>query len=550
MKKVISFSIVLLAIITFNNSCTYQMEEADIIVHNARIYSMDANGTIYEAMAIRDGKIIELGPERQILNKYKADKDIDAMKKPVYPGLIDAHCHFLGYALGLSQVSLYGTKSFDEVIDRLKKHQAEKPGDWIVGRGWDQNDWEVKDFPNKSALDEAFPDLPVYITRIDGHAALINQKAIELAGITAATIVKGGDIEKQDGVITGIIIDKAMDLLSNLLPQENENFKRSAILVAQQNLFAFGITSLVDAGLTKSDVELLENMHTEGSLKMKVNAMLTDNEENIAYYFDRGPFRTDRLSVTSFKFFADGALGSRGACLLEPYSDAEGNYHGLLLDEPSYFKEMAKRCFESGFQMNTHCIGDSANRMMLDIYGETLGGVNDRRWRIEHAQVVNPVDIEKFGLFTIIPSVQPTHATSDMYWAVERLGSERIRHAYAFKQLKDQLGWIPLGTDFPVEDIDPRKTFYSAVFRKDSKGMPETGFQMENALNRDEALRGMTIWAALAGFDENDRGSLEQGKSADFVIFDLDLLEAPESALLQVNCMAAYIMGECVYQRQ
>jgi hypothetical protein len=240
-------------------------------------------------------------------------------------------------------------------------------------------------------------------------------------------------------------------------------------------------------------------------------------------------------------------LGSRGACLLHPYSDVDGQEHGLLLDDPDYYREMARKCYASGFQLNTHCIGDSANRLILDIYGEVLEGVNDRRWRIEHAQIVNPADMDKFGKFTVIPSVQPTHATSDMYWAGERLGAERLPHAYAFKQLKDQLGFIPLGTDFPVEDIDPRKTFYAAVFRKDSKGYPEGGFQMENALDRLEAMRGMTIWAAMSGFDEVDRGSLELGKSADFVIYDTDWLEAPESSILSSKCLATYILGECVF---
>jgi hypothetical protein len=274
--------------------------------------------------------------------------------------------------------------------------------------------------------------------------------------------------------------------------------------------------------------------------------MLSDNPLNFEYLFQKGAFKTDRLSVRSFKVYADGALGSRGACLLHPYNDKPGQ-SGFLLSDKKHFADVAEKIAAKGFQMNTHAIGDSANREILNVYANVLKGKNDQRWRIEHAQVVDGVDFKRFGENNVIPSVQSTHATSDMYWAGDRLGVERVKGAYAYKQLLDQNGWLVLGTDFPVENINPMLTFYAAVVRKDSKGFPAEGYQMENALSREEALRGMTIWAAKGSFEEKEKGSIEAGKFADFIILDQDIMKVEPAALLKTKVLKTFINGEQVY---
>lgn len=528
-------------------SCTYQAEEADLVVHNAVIYSLDENNTISAAMAIKDGKIIELGAERQILNKYKAEEVYDAKQRVIYPGFIDPHSHFIGYALSLNSVNLVGTKSWEEVLQRTIEFAKSNAHTWITGRGWDQNDWELKEFPNRQELDSLFPDTPVMLKRIDGHAAIVNAKAIEIAGLQDDAQIDGGTIGLENGVLTGLLIDNAMPLVESFVEDIDPDQKKSMILKAQENCLKKGLSSVCDAGLSFSDIELIRSMHESGELKIKVYAMITDEEQNYLYFEEHGPIKTDRLTVKSFKFYADGALGSRGACLIEPYSDVDNEYRGLMLIKEEYFKEKLRWCDERGFQVSTHAIGDSAVRMVLNSYASVLRGTNDKRWRIEHSQIVHPDDISLFGEYTIIPSVQPTHATSDMYWAEQRLGPERMPYAYNWKDLKNQLGFIPLGTDFPIEDIDPIKTFYSACIRKDVQQTPAQGFQMNSALSREEALLGMTLWAALSNFEEEDRGSLEIGKSADFVVFDRDILKIAEEDILDAKCISTFVNGENLF---
>lgn len=542
----ISFTISL-TIMTALVSCI-QTKQADLIIHNAIIYTVDSTFATAEAMAVKDGNIIAIGTEQEITNEYVAEETIDVGKMPVYPGFIDAHCHFLGYGLGLQQVDLKGTKSFKEVIEKMVEFSETAPSKWLTGRGWNQNDWEIKEFPNKSTLDSLFPDRPVLIRRIDGHAGLANSEALKRAGISLETSVYGGSVEVKEGKLTGILIDNAMELVRKTIPPDSEAQKIKALLDAQQRCFAVGLTTVDDAGLEKDEVELIDQLQKNGKLKMKVYAMLTDSADNFDYYLETGPYKTERLNVRSFKFYGDGALGSRGACLLEPYSDIlEQEYFGFLLNKKEYFQSYAQKLYNKGFQMNTHCIGDSANRLLLDVYGEVLKQDNDKRWRIEHAQVLNKNDFEKFKTHRIIPSVQPTHATSDMYWAEDRLGAKRVKGAYAYKDLLEQFGMIALGTDFPVEDISPINTFYAVVFRKDAKDFPESGYQVENALSREQALRGMTIWAAFSNFEENEKGSLEAGKAADFVILSNDLMKTAEEDIRNIEVIATYINGEKVF---
>lgn len=544
-------------IVLFLCACSGK-KNVDLILHHAVIYTVDSAMSVKEAIAIRDGKIEALGSSDEILKKYAGKEIIDAQGKAIFPGFIDAHCHFLNYGLGLQQVDLTGTSSFDEVLERVisfpKKSRPEErvpeirsnvKNDWILGRGWDQNDWADKSFPSKEKLDSLFPDRPVLLMRIDGHAALANKKALEAGGIDPATKISGGEIEMKNGVLTGILIDNAVDIIKTVIPTPDFAKLERALMEAQANCFSVGLTTVDDAGIMANEIQVIDQLQKDGKMKIRVYAMLSDSLENYEHYLSTGPYKTDRLNVRAFKFYADGALGSRGACLLKDYSDKPG-WKGFLLKTKEHYEKHAKQMIEKGFQMNTHCIGDSAYRLMISIY-KKAGATKAQRWRIEHAQIVDPADLKNSG--DIIPSVQPTHATSDMYWAGERLGKERIIHAYAYKELLNACGTIALGTDFPVEDISPFRTFYAAVARKDAKGFPANGFQMENALSRTETLKGMTIQAAYANFEENEKGSLEKGKMADLIIVDTDLMSCRPEDILKAKVLATYLAGEKVFPR-
>lgn len=532
----------------FLASCS-QKQTADLLVYNATIYTVDSAFSMAEAMAIKDGKILAVGKTMELEKKYEAKEKTDAEGKFIYPGFIDAHAHFVGYGLGLQTADLVGTKSWEEIIEKLKTFSAGNKDGWLIGRGWDQNDWTAKDFPTNEKLNELFPDRPVLLTRIDGHAAIANQKALDLAGIKAGYKVTGGEAEVKNGKLSGILIDNAIDIVRAEIPlQTREQFK-AALLDAERNCFAMGLTTIDDCGLNHTSVDMIKELQDKGELKMRLYIMLSDEKENFDYLEKKAIIKTDRLNVRAFKVYGDGALGSRGACLLQPYSDKPG-YSGFLLSKPEHFDSAANWISQRRFQMCTHAIGDSGNRTILNIYAKYLKGKNDLRWRIEHAQVVNQNDFDLFGSNSVIPSVQPTHSTSDMYWATDRLGKERVKGAYAYKQLLQQNGWLPLGTDFPVEDISPFKTFYAAVVRKDAKGWPDAGYQTENALTREEALKGMTIWAAKSNFEEKEKGSLEAGKFADFIILDKDIMKTGENELLQINVLKTFLGGEKVYERK
>lgn len=529
-------------------SCNSSKMKVDLIVTNSTVYTVNDSFAIAESFAVKDGKFLAVGTTEEITTKYTSDQVWDVEGLIVYPGFNDAHCHFYGYGMNLMQYAdLAGTASQESIYLKLQEHRKKTGGDWLLGRGWDQNLWPEKSFPDNQRLNELFPEVPVYLIRIDGHAAWCNRKALELAGITAQTKVDGGEVLLKNGQPSGVLIDNATELVSKLIPAASEELKTKALVEAQTNCLAVGLTSVTDCGLPKETILLMDSLQKKGQLKMRINAMMEPSEENFAHFLKSGPYKTDRLQVNTIKLYADGALGSRGAYLIEDYSDDPGN-RGLLMNDASYFETICQKAHDAGFQVATHCIGDGANRFILNIYGKFLKGKNDRRWRIEHAQIVDQNDVELFGKYSIIPSVQATHATSDMFWADERLGAERIKTAYAYQELLAQNGWLPNGTDFPIEDINPMKTFFASVARKNTEGLPVEGFQPENALTREQALRSMTIWAAKSGFEETAKGSIEPGKLADFVVMDTDLMNCCEDAMLRARILKTVLGGEVVYQ--
>jgi predicted amidohydrolase YtcJ len=541
------YSLLILTVFAIHISFA-QKKKVDLVIYNATIYTVDKSFSVQSAIAIDKGKIVETGATNQLLNKYNAREKKDAGGKFIYPGFIDAHAHFFNYGLGLQTANLVGTSSWEEILNKLQAFAQEHTEGWLIGRGWDQNDWSIKEFPTKEKLDILFPDRPVILSRVDGHAAIANQKALDLAGIIPGQTLAGGQVEMKNGELTGILVDNAVDLVASRVPSPSLAQVKQALLAAQQNCFAVGLTTVDDCGIDYGLALFIDSLQKTRDLKMRIFAMLSDDTKNYNFLFKNGKIKTDRLNVGAFKVYADGALGSRGAALLKPYSDKPG-WSGFLLSSQQHFDSVANIIAQHGFQMCTHAIGDSGNRTMLNIYAKYLKGKNDRRWRIEHAQVINPADFHLFGEYNIIPSVQPTHATSDMYWAKDRLGADRVKGAYAFRQLLNENGWIPLGTDFPVEDISPFKTFYAAVFRVDAEQFPKGGFQMENALTRQQAIKGMTIWAARSNFEEKEKGSLEKGKWADLIILDKDLMRINARDVLTTSVLATLVGGETVYSK-
>ena len=537
MKKTLVLLVTILTLI----SCS--KEKVDLIVINSNTYTVNTSFDKAEAFAIKDGVFIAVGKNEEITGRYQSNIVVDAKNQTIVPGLIDAHCHF--YRMGLQQqkVSLEGTKSYDEVLEKLVAFQKEKNTTFITGRGWDQNDWEVKEFPTKEKLDALFPTIPVAIGRVDGHALLVNQAAIDLAGITKKTKVSGGEIIVENGKMTGVLIDAAMDFIQ--FPETSKKAAIQGLLDAQKISFSYGLTTVDDAGLDRTTIELIDSLQQAGNLKMRIYAMVSgDKQAQIDYYIKKGKIKTEKLNVRSFKVYGDGALGSRGAAMRTPYSDRE-NHFGALIYAPEKYQKIAKQIAASEYQMNTHAIGDSANTWMLKTYKEVLKNTKNRRWRIEHAQIISEEDFDHFD--NILPSVQPTHATSDMYWAGERIGEKRMKRAYAFKDLLNTYGKIALGTDFPVEQVNPFLTFYAATVRKDLDHYPRDGFQMENVLTREETLKGMTIWAAYSNFEETEKGSIEVGKFADFVILNQDIMTVKGADIPKTNAIATYLNGEKVY---
>ena len=534
-------AIILLFIIIFSLACE---RKVDLIVHNAKVYTSDDNHTDITSFVVDEGRFIEVGGE-ELIEKYKSVSVVNARGLPVFPGFIDSHCHLLSLGLKQFEVDLKGTRSFEEIIIKLKNYSSNKKLSVLKGAGWDQNDWDVKDLPNKDSLDVLFPNIPVVLSRIDGHAMLVNQKALDMAGISIKTKSIGGEILRRNGKLTGLIIDKPMELIERIIPRYTKDEKIKALKTAEKICFENGITTVDEAGLLKSDILLIDSLQKNKLFSLRVYAMVANEKKSLEYFFKKGPMRNDRLNVNSIKVYADGALGSRGAALKKSYSDKKNHYGSIIISTDS-IKKLAIKALNHGFQMNTHAIGDYANSEVLKIYNSILSNKSDPRWRIEHAQVISGEDFANFNE-KIIPSIQPSHATSDMYWAEERLGELRIKGAYAYKDLLDWSGRLALGTDFPVEEVSPINTFYAAVSRKDLNQYPADGYQYENALSRREALLGMTIWGAYANFEDSLKGSISPGKYADFVILDRDIMEIDADKILSARVVATILNGEIVH---
>jgi predicted amidohydrolase YtcJ len=534
-----------------------QGETADIILYNGVVYTVDPEFRVVEAVAISGNKVLAVGSLQELEKLAGPDcRKIDLQGKAVVPGLVDAHDHLFGYAASLDRLDLTDTKSAEEIAAKVAaKAEEVGPGAWIVGRGWDQNDWPVKEFPTHHVLDAAAPDNPVVLTRIDGHANWANARAMELGGVTRDTAdPAGGEIIRDaEGNPTGVFIDTAESLVARNIPGVKPERLKVLLNKAIQNCLEVGLTGVHDMGGGTDNIEMVKNLIDEDNFPFRVYFNLSAELSNLDEILSAGPqdYGDGKLVVRSVKTYADGALGSRGAALLEPYSDRPDS-SGLIMNSTEELQAITERCLKAGFQVSTHAIGDRGNRMTLDAYEAALKNVpsEEARLRIEHAQVLAPEDIPRFAELGVLPSMQPTHCTSDFPWALDRLGPERAKGAYAWRSLIDTGVVIPCGSDFPVEKINPMLGFYAAITRQHEDGTPEGGYFPEQKMTREEALKGFTIWAAYAAFAEDWLGSLEPGKRADLVVLDRDITKVPPREILEARPVLTIIDGRIVLNKE
>ena len=560
MRTVLSF-LVAAATITATSGIVVAQQAtvaADLVVRNGRIYTADGARPIVAAIAIRDGRVIFVGDEAGARALTGAGTQVlDIGGRTVIPGMTDAHAHVAGLGESLRNVDLVGTTSYQQVIARVVERARHTPkGEWIIGRGWDQNDWGDTRFPTHEALTRALPDHPVYLVRVDGHAAVVNTMAMQKANLTKATQEPtGGSIERDaDGNPAGVLVDNAQRLVGRAIPAPTRAQTKDAIKAAIAEMHKYGMTGVHDAGSSPSVVELYEELGRENALNIRLYAMISDNAAAIDALITRGPqngIHNGMLWLRSIKLYQDGALGSRGAALLEPYSD-DAKTSGLLVSAPAHIQDVAARALKAGIQVNTHAIGDRGNRLVLDSYEAALTAVPtaDHRFRVEHAQILHYDDIPRFAALGVIPSMQASHQTSDMYWAGNRLGDTRLRGAYAWRSLLESGVIIPNGSDFPVEHVDPLISFKASVSRQDARGWPAGGWFPEQRMTRDEALKSMTLWPAYSAFQEDELGSLAKGKRADFVVLDQDIMRVPDAVLPATKVISTWVGGRKVYERR
>jgi hypothetical protein len=560
---------------------------ADVLYVGARIYTVDKANTVVEGIAIRGDRIVAVGSSADMVKEFRAKRVIDLTGKTVVPGLIDAHVHLLSLGVTRLTLDLVGTKSEDQIAALVRQRVAtSEPGQWIRGRGWDQNEWKSRQFPSRDLLDRVAPNNPVYLIRVDGHAAWVNKMALEIAGVTRETRDPEGGRFMRDaqGNPTGVLIDNAMEIVGRFLPPPSDKEMEAAIDRAVQECLSYGLTCVHDMGVEERGVETYKRLIDEGRFPFRVCAALAAPGETWERYSGpdssgakKGPlngYGQDKLWVRAIKLYIDGALGSRGAALTEPYSD-DPNNRGLTVMSEADLRKAVDEALANGFQVCTHAIGDRGNNIVLNVYEAALQAhaAKDPRLRIEHAQVLAPNDIPRFHKLGVIPSMQPTHCTADMYWAEARLGPTRVRGAYAWRSLLNTGVIIPGGSDFPVEGPNPLFGIYAAITRQDRRGMPRNaedvrasfqlsaagvtdkaafadGWYVSQKMTREEALRAFTSWAAFAGFQEDLLGSLEQGKLADFVVLSKDIMNIPPLEILKTTVERTILGGKEVYQRE
>jgi predicted amidohydrolase YtcJ len=532
------------------------LQQADLVVTNARIYTSDVNRPVVEALAVRGGRIAFVGSNRGALTLAGPRTErLDLSGKTVITGMVDAHAHLLGLGQALRTVDLVGTRSYDEVIARVvERAKTARAGEWIRGRGWDQNDWADTRFPTHAALSRAVPNNPVYLTRVDGHAALVNAKALELAQVTPATPDPTGGRFIRDSINnpTGVLVDAAQGIVGRVIPAPSRAELREQTLAAIAEANRWGLTGIHDAGVAPDGIAVYEELAKEGRYSLRNYVMVRSSDSVLDAFMQRGPQKAlydGRLWIRAIKLVADGALGSRGAALLEPYSDDPGNT-GLITTPPERIKSVAVRALKAGFQVNVHAIGDRANRMVLDQFEAALREVPtaDHRFRIEHAQILRYQDIPRFAEHDVIPSMQGSHQTSDMYWVPNRLGWARAQGAYAWRSLLNTGVVIPNGSDFPVEAVNPLISFHSFFTRQDADNFPPGGWMPEQRTTRQEALLSITLWPAYAAFMENESGSLTIGKYADFVVLDRDIMTVAPEEVLGTRVLMTVLGGKTVYR--
>jgi len=551
------FLLVATLLALFTAPVVAQPAAADLVVVNARIYTAEGARPVVEAMAVREGRIVFTGDAAGARALAGARTQVlDLGGRTVIPGMTDAHAHVAGLGSSLQSVNLVGTRSYDEVIARVVERARTTPkGEWITGRGWDQNNWGDTRWPSHEALSRAVPDHPVMLTRVDGHAGLANAAAMRAANLTrASTDPAGGEILRDEaGEPTGVLIDNAEGIVERVIPAPSRAQVKESIKAAIAEMHRWGLTGVHDAGSSARVLEIYEELGRENALNIRLYAMISDHAPTLDAWFKRGPLvgaHNGTLWVRSIKLYQDGALGSRGAALLEPYSDAPTI--GLLVSAPTHIREVAGRALTAGFQVNTHAIGDRGNRLVLDAYESIFKErpTADHRWRVEHAQILHSDDIPRFAALGVIPSMQASHQTSDMYWAGVRLGETRLRGAYAWRSLIASGVIIPNGSDFPVELVDPLISFKASVARQDARNWPVGGWFPEQRMTREEALLSMTLWAAYAGFQEQDIGSITPGKRADFVVLNQDIMRVPADILQDTHVLSTWVGGRAVYERK
>jgi predicted amidohydrolase YtcJ len=531
--------------------------DASMILVNGVIYTLDERKPVVSALAIRGDKIAAIGSDREITSSFHAEKIIDLGGKPVYPGFIDSHAHVESLGAALMNLDLTDATSEDDAARRVAAVARDSAGGgWIRGRGWDQNRWPGKAFPTCSTLDRASGTKPVFLTRVDGHAVWVNTRAMEIARIGEKTPdPEGGKIVRDHaGKPTGVFVDNAVDLILTVIPPPTAGERTEAVRKAIRTCIAYGLTEVHDMGVDSEGVEIYKNLIAANEFPFRVYVALAGYSREFWEGFRKaGPLKDGfggRLTVRAVKFYADGALGSRGAALIEPYSDDPGN-RGLTLMTRNFLVQEAEHAIDAGFQICTHAIGDRANAFVLDAYQEALksrsASGRDVRFRIEHAQVLSPPDIRRFNALGVIPMMQPSHCTSDMPWAPDRLGPERLKGAYAWKSLLREGSIVPGGSDFPVESPNPLWGFYAAVTRQDRSGEPEGGWNPGERMTRQEALKSYSIWGAYAAFQEREKGTIEPGKWADLVVLTDDIMTIDPPKILTARVVKTIIAGEVVY---